>query len=287
MKYFIVENNKQAGPFSIYELKDKGITSDVLVWAEGMAEWTPAWKVDELRAFLFNTKDASVPPPVPPTEKATPRATRPEPTHPAEPVKRPSCFKRLLLIFVFLIIALLIAMAISCPDEEKHKAIIKEKITLALEKSAGRNANLFGVGVGMVRSLMEEPIVDEIINDLIDYHNYVIFSSTTINTEGKDRNISYGAFGRVFTMNEDDLSRYIDAQNPFQAQDITAPDSAATDGTGNPNNSLQNTIEEELIGSVGRIVKKQIGERTDSTTSEALEKIIDGVTDMLKQQIVE
>jgi len=287
MKYFIVENNKQAGPFSIYELKDKGITSDVLVWAEGMAEWTPAWKVDELRAFLFNTKDASVPPPVPPTEKATPRATRPEPTHPAEPVKRPSCFKRLLLIFVFLIIALLIAMAISCPDEEKHKAIIKEKITLALEKSAGRNANLFGVGVGMVRSLMEEPIVDEIINDLIDFHNYVIFSSTTINTEGKDRNISYGAFGRVFTMNEDDLSRYIDAQNPFQAQDITAPDSAATDGTGNPNNSLQNTIEEELIGSVGRIVKKQIGERTDSTTSEALEKIIDGVTDMLKQQIVE
>jgi hypothetical protein len=53
MKYFIVENNKQSGPFSIYELKDKGITSETLVWAEGMTDWTPAWKVDELRAFLF------------------------------------------------------------------------------------------------------------------------------------------------------------------------------------------------------------------------------------------
>ena len=65
MKYFIVENNKQSGPFSIYELKDKGITSETLVWAEGMTDWTPAWKVDELRAFLFNTKDASTPPPLP------------------------------------------------------------------------------------------------------------------------------------------------------------------------------------------------------------------------------
>ncbi|MCR5129930.1 MAG: GYF domain-containing protein [Prevotella sp.] len=284
MKYFIVENNKQEGPFSIYELKDKGITSDVLVWAEGMAEWTPAWKVDELKAFLFDTKNSSVPPPVPPTAN---KAAATTPQRPAEPVKSPSCLKRLLLAFALLLAVLLVAMAVSCPNEEKHKAVIKEKVTLALEKSAAKNANLFGVGVGMVRHLMEEPIVDEILNDLIDYHNYVIFSSTTINTEGKDRNISYGAFGRVFTMNEDDLSRYIDAQNPFQTQNVTTPDSAAAPGAGQSNSSLQNTIEEEIIGSVGRIVKKQIGERTDSTTTEALEKIIDGVTDMLKQQIVE
>ena len=65
MKYFIVENNKQAGPFSIYELKDKGIGSETLVWAEGMTDWMPAWKVEELRNFLFNTKDTSTPPPLP------------------------------------------------------------------------------------------------------------------------------------------------------------------------------------------------------------------------------
>lgn len=46
-----------------------------------------------------------------------------------------------------------------------------------------------------------------------------------------------------------------------------------------------NDIQEEIIGSVSRIVKKQIGERTDSTTGDALEKIVDGITDMLRNEV--
>ena len=41
MKYFIIENGEQAGPFSIYEMADRGLNSDTLVWAEGMDNWTP------------------------------------------------------------------------------------------------------------------------------------------------------------------------------------------------------------------------------------------------------
>ena len=190
MKYFIVENNKQSGPFSIYELKDKGITSETLVWAEGMTDWTPAWKVDELRAFLFNTKDASTPPPLP-EDVEQPAATQAEPAAAIEK-KKPqgsSCLKRMFVGFLFLLAVLLVAMAVSCPSEQAHKNKIKEKITLALEQSAQRNNNLFGVGIGLVRHLLTDEILDRVLDEMVDYHSYYVFSKCTINSDGKDKNM--------------------------------------------------------------------------------------------------
>ena len=290
MKYFIVENNKQSGPFSIYELKDKGITSETLVWAEGMTNWTPAWKVDELRAFLFNTKDASTPPPLP-EDMEQPAAAQAEPAAAIEK-KKPqgsSCLKRMFVGFLFLLAVLLVAMAVSCPSEQAHKNKIKEKITLALEQSAQRNNNLFGVGIGLVRHLLTDEILDRVLDEMVDYHNYYVFSKCTINSDGKDKNISYGAFARVFTMNEDDLSRYIDEHNPlsgFEPATGTQPaDTTAGTQIQPADGDLMNDIQEEIIGSLSRIVKKQVGERTDSTTSDAINKIVDGVTDMIRNEV--
>lgn len=290
MKYFIVENNKQSGPFSIYELKDKGITSETLVWAEGMTDWTPAWKVDELRAFLFNTKDASTPPPLP-EDMEQPAAAQAEPAAAIEK-KKPqgsSCLKRMFVGFLFLLAVLLVAMAVSCPSEQAHKNKIKEKITLALEQSAQRNNNLFGVGIGLVRHLLTDEILDRVLDEMVDYHNYYVFSKCTINSDGKDKNISYGAFARVFTMNEDDLSRYIDEHNPLSgfepATGTQQADTAAGTQIQPADGDLMNDIQEEIIGSLSRIVKKQVGERTDSTTSDAINKIVDGVTDMIRNEV--
>ena len=287
MKYFIVENNKQSGPFSIYELKDKGITSETLVWAEGMTDWTPAWKVDELRAFLFNTKDASTPPPLPEDMEQSAAA----PVEPAaiEKKKGSSCLKRMFVGFLFLLAVLLVAMAVSCPSEQAHKNKIKEKITLALEQSAQRNNNLFGVGIGLVRHLLTDEILDRVLDEMVDYHNYYVFSKCTINSDGKDKNISYGAFARVFTMNEDDLSRYIDEHNPLSgfepATGTQQADTTAGTQIQPADGDLMNDIQEEIIGSLSRIVKKQVGERTDSTTSDAINKIVDGVTDMIRNEV--
>ena len=53
MEYFIIDNNgQQAGPFSLDQLVQKGITPETLVWKQGMADWTPAWKVDDMKAVL-------------------------------------------------------------------------------------------------------------------------------------------------------------------------------------------------------------------------------------------
>ena len=61
MEYFIIENGKQAGPFSAKELIDnKHITSETLVWANGLADWTPAWKVEELKVLFEEAKAQTI-----------------------------------------------------------------------------------------------------------------------------------------------------------------------------------------------------------------------------------
>lgn len=72
MQYFIVINDVQQGPFSIDELRQRNITSDTLVWAEGMPQWVPAWQVAELRPLFYadaqtaqSTAAQQTPPPPP------------------------------------------------------------------------------------------------------------------------------------------------------------------------------------------------------------------------------
>ena len=62
MKYFIIDNNEQRGPFTIDELYHLHITSETLVWNETMTDWTPAWKVQELKYILEQQHQSPTPP---------------------------------------------------------------------------------------------------------------------------------------------------------------------------------------------------------------------------------
>lgn len=80
MTYFILINNQQQGPYTLDELRSRNITSATLVWREGMADWTPAWKVAEL-VSLFHADAANnaqtTPPPAPSAGAATGAAMAP------------------------------------------------------------------------------------------------------------------------------------------------------------------------------------------------------------------
>src|SRR5690606_14174110 len=53
-KYHYTDGTNTFGPFSIEELKTKGITGDTYVWAEGMPNWVLAKSVPELSSILSN-----------------------------------------------------------------------------------------------------------------------------------------------------------------------------------------------------------------------------------------
>lgn len=69
-EYFFLQGKDQNGPFTIEQLKGKGLTSETLIWTEGMDNWQKLKDIPELAQTI---KPKSVPPPPPPdtTEKIT------------------------------------------------------------------------------------------------------------------------------------------------------------------------------------------------------------------------
>ena len=52
MEYWIIIDNKHAGPYSATQLIDAGLTPETLVWHEGLADWAKAGEVPELAAEM-------------------------------------------------------------------------------------------------------------------------------------------------------------------------------------------------------------------------------------------
>ncbi len=279
MKYFIIENDKQQGPFSIYELKDKAISQETLVWAEGMEDWTPANKVEELRNFLFATTSQSVPPPYV-APKAAPAE---EPMTPPRKKSRKGC-----LVFLFLLLLLLAAMALTCPSKEQHQQKIQEKVTLALEQSVKQNNDLWGAGLNVLNKMLKTNLLNAAFDGLLDYHNYYLFSKTTTSLAGKEQPVSYGVLGMIFTVHEDKISEYLNKNNPMSViESITELDDAVEESI-TPDESKEAEPEDlgnKVIKKMGTMIKKHVTEQTDSAQGSAWGKIIDGVTDMLKNNL--
>lgn len=63
-KYFIHNGEGQHGPYSLDELKQKGLTAKTMIWFDGLPSWSEAQFIPELKEFLNPTP--------PPFERANP-----------------------------------------------------------------------------------------------------------------------------------------------------------------------------------------------------------------------
>ncbi len=53
-KYYIMENGTQVGPFTLDDLRQRGIRPDTLIWCHGMTGWEQAMSLDELSDLFFS-----------------------------------------------------------------------------------------------------------------------------------------------------------------------------------------------------------------------------------------
>ena len=74
MNYFIIENGQQAGPFTIDQLRSKGVTGETNVWREGMAQWGKAKDIPEIASIL---QLGTTPPPPPCTPNYSQHSQQP------------------------------------------------------------------------------------------------------------------------------------------------------------------------------------------------------------------
>ena len=65
-QYYYTDGRERFGPYTLEELRGRGLTRDSLVWKDGLQDWVPAIQLPELAALLPMALDPS-PPPVYPT----------------------------------------------------------------------------------------------------------------------------------------------------------------------------------------------------------------------------
>ena len=88
-QYYIIQNDQPAGPYTIEELAAMGIKPDTIVWAEDIADWIPAYQVNELTS-LFASTTAQAPPYQVPYRQATEAPSYNTTVPKARPSVRPS-----------------------------------------------------------------------------------------------------------------------------------------------------------------------------------------------------
>ena len=242
-EYFILIDNKQLGPYTLDELRQRAISSSTLVWAEGMAQWTPAWQVPALRP-LFNTAPENGSPSsesaVPGAENAAPEngspssensapgaenaapgglgsvgrccAAAPEAQKAApEPQAAPPRKRRkALYIALGVLAAMLFILALTNPSKAEHRQAILDKLDEA-------KAQIDSIQDPMTRTIAQVmmgaggDLATEVTRELIDkdleYHDYVFFSTTTLHTDllPDDIRTSKGILGHVSAVSFNDI----------------------------------------------------------------------------------
>jgi len=289
MRYFIIENNQQQGPFSIYELRDKNISSETLVWSEGMPDWTPAWKVDELRRFLYNSEQTPTPPPyVPPTNIPHVAATPPVQEVGKQPKRRKTG-----LILGGICAFLVLICVFTNPSKQTHKDTIKEHLAKAIAQESSASTDIFEAGMAMMGQLIAGRVIETTMDHLLNYHNYLLWSTTSVEWNGNTHTTSYGILGHVFTADEQDMVKllkshkgnFLEKEFGFgntNTQESDAQEQEETESTEGYNEQTDNNLSDKIVSSVGQMVKDKVSEETDSTTSEGIGKLIDYVIDFIK-----
>lgn len=303
MNYFIITNGVQQGPFTLDELRQHNISSETLVWTEGMSQWEPAWQVEELKALFYNNESrvTGATPPPPPHEgngQVAEFSARQHCCHRDDTVSNASLppKRRGVLSWVLLVLfGLFLAMVLTNPSKKAHRQVLKENITRALTKAVGGDGHgLFARGFNMFDQLLAGPLVDEVLNEALEYHNYIIFSTTSVQTDKGNVTTSYGMFGKVLAADEEVIAQAINASNKEVERGAVDDDWIDRRSDGNQGNEdwpdVSNADTATTKGKSGRAIVKQvqkllkdkIKQKTDSITSDDVEKIVDKIFEYAK-----
>lgn len=219
MDFFIIKDNKQRGPYSIEQLAEMGITSETLVWREGLGTWKPAWQVDELRAILDGKPtDAATPPPVTPQEDDI-AYDETQPDEPADTTAQADKRRRRHTAkWLAAAAAVFFLLLITCPGEEKHRQTVVDEIAEAAQREniwQSKDDDLLGAFGETLGNMLVAQFADAVVGQFMRVDNYVIFSVGKIRYGGKTKTVSFGILGHVFTFDADDIGKAMEKEQPM------------------------------------------------------------------------
>ena len=318
MEYFIIDNNgQQAGPFSQDQLVQKAISPETLVWKQGMADWTPAWKVEELKTVLeaveanktnSTNQQENQEPQQQTSEQAQQQAYQQgfqqgaamNANFQQQPKKRKSHMAMKLIIG--LIVFIIAVFAVSNPGADAHKEKVRTEVGKAIEKATSTSDNnFFSQALRSVAKMMAGSVMDEAMNQLFEYHNYIVCSKGTVEFNGKQHTVSFGILGTVYTMNADDMVKALEGADNLQLEEMNSSSSDDTSSIDEATSS-DDTSDDEGFGAkvqkrledkanqamdkaadkMGKKIEEKINQKLDEATdSSKVEKLIDKILEFL------
>ncbi len=305
MEFFIIDHNgQQAGPFSFDQLVQKGISPETLVWKQGMADWTPAWKVEELKAVLeairANQQQDYQKAQQEAYQQGFQQGAAMNSNFQQQPKKKKSHFAMKMVIG--LIIFILAIFAITNPGADAHKEKVRTEASKAVEKAVGStDNNFFSQALRSVAKMMAGSMMDEAMNQLFEYHNYIVCSTGSVEFNGKPHTVSFGILGNVYTMNADDMVKALESADNLHIEesesnvssdtpnmDSSDSEDQADSDEGSFSTKMQKKLEEKAnqafdkaADKVSKKVEEKINQKLDETTdSSSIEKIIDKILEL-------
>lgn len=309
MEYFIIDNNgQQAGPFSQDQLVQKAISPETLVWKQGMADWTPAWKVEELRTVL-EAVEANKPNSTNQQENQEPQQQTSEQAQQQayqqaqqqayqqgfqqgaamnanfqqQPKKRKSHMAMKLIIG--LIVFIIAVFAVSNPGADAHKEKVRTEVGKAIEKATSTSDNnFFTQALRSVAKMMAGSVMDEAMNQLFEYHNYIVCSKGTVEFNGKQHTVSFGILGTVYTMNADDMVKALEGADNLQLEEMNSSSSDDTSSIDEATSSSDDTSADEGFGAK---VQKRLEDKANQTMDKAADKVGKKIEEKINQKLDE
>lgn len=318
MEFFIIDRNgQQAGPFSFDQLVQKGISPETLVWKQGMADWTPAWKVEELKAVLeaieanqsnqnaqkqegvqqgfqqgANQQQAQQQD----YQKAQQEAYQQgfqqgaamHSNFQQQPKKKTSHFA--IKMVIGLIIFILAIFAVTNPSADAHKEKVRTEASKAVEKAVGStDNNFFSQALRSVAKMMAGSMMDEAMNQLFEYHNYIVCSTGSVEFNGKPHTVSFGILGNVYTMNADDMVKALESADNLhieESESNVSSDTPNMDGSDSEANVNEDQTESDE-GSFSTRMQKKLEEKANQAFDKAADKVSKKVEEKINQKLEE
>lgn len=318
MEFFIIDRNgQQAGPFSFDQLVQKGISPETLVWKQGMADWAPAWKVEDLRAVLEaieanqSNQNAQKQEGV---QQGFPQEANQQQAHQQDyqkvqqeayqqgfqqgaamnsnfqqqPKKKTSHFAMKMVIG--LIIFILAIFAVTNPSSDAHKEKVRTEASKAVEKAVGStDNNFFSQALRSVAKMMAGSMMDEAMNQLFEYHNYIVCSTGSVEFNGKPHTVSFGILGNVYTMNADDMVKALESADNLhieESESNVSSDTPNMDGSDSEANVNEDQTESDE-GSLSTRMQKKLEEKANQAFDKAADKVSRKVEEKINQKLEE
>lgn len=314
MEFFIIDHNgQQAGPFSFDQLVQKGISPETLVWKQGMADWTPAWKVEDLRAVLeaieANQSNQNIQKQEGVQQGFQQGANQQQDYQKAQqeayqqgfqqgaamhsnfqqqPKKKTSHFA--IKMVIGLIIFILAIFAVTNPSADAHKEKVRTEASKAVEKAVGStDNNFFSQALRSVAKMMAGSMMDEAMNQLFEYHNYIVCSTGSVEFNGKPHTVSFGILGNVYTMNADDMVKALESADNLhieESESNVSSDTPNMDGS-DPEANVNEDQTESDEGSLSTRMQKKLEEKANQAFDKAADKVSKKVEEKINQKLEE